>query len=110
MTDYRTMYDGEYLGAWDLVGRDVTVTISKVEAKKIKSERGEIKKPVLFFEGKEKAMVACKTNTKIIAAMYGQHVEKWVGKKITLYATTTPVGGESRDCIRIRPGVPKEGG
>ena len=40
--------------------------------------------------------------------MYGNYVEKWVGKKITLYVSTTrnPDGTGDVECIRIRPTVP----
>ncbi len=37
MTDYRSMFDRDYIGAWDLP-HDVTVTIAKVEAKKIRNK------------------------------------------------------------------------
>jgi len=29
-TDFRTLFDRDYIGAFDLQGRDITVTISKV--------------------------------------------------------------------------------
>lgn len=105
--DYRTMFDNEYLGSWDLQGRDVTVTIARVEARKLKSQRGEAHKPVLYFEGKEKGFVCNKTNGRAIAGMYGTKTEAWVGKRITLYATTTSAGGETVDCIRVRPTPPE---
>ncbi len=106
MTDYRSMFDRDYLGAWDLP-HDVTVTISKVEAKKLRNGSSKANtKPVLYFQGKEKGMACNKTNGKTIAAMYGNDVEKWVGKRITLYATTTTFGSDTVECIRIRPRVP----
>lgn len=105
-TDYRTMFDRDYIGAWDLP-RDATVTIVKVEPRKLKSQRGENTKPILFFDGKDKAMVCNKTNAKTIAGLYGNDTRKWIGQKITLYATTTSAGGETVECIRVRPTAPK---
>jgi hypothetical protein len=100
------MYDRDYIGAWDLP-HDVTVTISKVEAKKIRNKSKGDTKPVLFLEKTDKAFVCNKTNGKTIAAMYGTDVEKWVGKRITLYASTTTFGNDTVECIRVRPTVPE---
>lgn len=104
--DYRTMFDSEYLGAWDLP-RDVTVTIASVRAGQLVGEKGRTaKKPIITFAGKTKAFAANKTNCKTIAAMYGTDTRQWIGKRITLYATTTEFGGKQMDCIRVRPQVP----
>ena len=114
MTDYRAMFDGKYLGAWNLVDaqgekRDCIVTIESVAAEKVVMEGGvSNKKPVLRFVGKELPFVCCKTNAKTIAAMYGNDTTKWVGRRITLFATTTQVGGQEKDCIRVRPSIPQE--
>ena len=105
MTDYRSMFDRDYLGAWD-IPHDVTVTIKKIEAKKLKNKTKENIKPVLYFEGKEKGLACNKTNGKTISAMYGNSVEAWIGKRITLYATTTTFGSDTVECIRVRPTVP----
>lgn len=100
------MFDRDYLGAWDLP-HDVTVTIAKVEGRKLKNGSSKANsKPVLFFQGKEKGMACNKTNGKTIAAMYGPDVEKWIGKRITIYATTTTFGADTVECIRVRPMVP----
>lgn len=107
LAHYRSMFDNAYVGAWDLDGKDVTVTIEKVTAGTLTSQRGTDKKPILHFKGTEKGFVANKTNCKTIATMYGTNVEEWVGKKITLYATTTSAGGETVECIRVRPQAPK---
>jgi hypothetical protein len=106
--DYRTMFDSEYLGAWDLP-RDATVTIAGVKAGQLVGQQGrKAKKPILTFVGKVKGMAANKTNCRIIAAMYGTNTREWVGKRITLYATTTEFGGETVECIRVRPQVPAD--
>jgi hypothetical protein len=106
-TDWRSMFDREFLGAWDLGGKDVTVTIAKVEAQILVAQGNKKnKKPVIHFEGKEKGMVLNKTNSKIVAAMYGNDTVNWLGKRITLYPTLTTFGNESMECIRIRPLIP----
>jgi hypothetical protein len=114
MSDYRSMYEGTYLGAWNLVNEkgekvEPIVTISSVEAGTITGEGGKkSKKPLIHFEGKSLPMVIGKTVGKTIAGMYGTEVNSWVGKRIQLYATTTQFGGQDRDCIRVRPTPPTE--
>lgn len=108
MTDVRKMYDKEFLYAYDLEGRDVTVTIERVVAGKLTGTGGKsTKKPVLYFKGTEKGLGLNITNARVIAALYGGFdSETWLGKRITLYPTTTTFGSQQMDCIRIRPKVP----
>ena len=107
MTDWRSMMDKEYLFAFDLQGRDVTVTIDRVKAGELVGEKGrKTKKPVVWFVGKEKPLAINMTNGRTIASMYGNNVEDWIGKRITIYPTQTEFGGKTCDCIRIRPTVP----
>jgi hypothetical protein len=102
------MFDREHLGAWDLAGRDVTVTISTVRPGSVGGHKGRKKdrKPIISFAKTEKTLCCNVTNAKTIAGMYGPDVREWVGKRITLYPTTTTFGAETVDCIRIRPVVP----
>lgn len=107
MADYRSMFDREYVGAWDLEGRDVVVTIDRVTAGELVSEGNKkTKKPILHLRGKDKKIALNKTNSKIIASLYGTETTKWVGKQITIYPTTTKFGRDTMDCIRVRPVVP----
>lgn len=109
MADYRTLFDNKYLYAFDLRSRDVVVSIREVRAAVVKDSEGkEQKKPILFFaESKDqRGLVLNKTNAKTIAALYGNLTEKWVGKRICLYPTTTAAFGATVECIRIRPQAP----
>ena len=110
MPDVRTMYEKEFLYSFDLGGRDVTLTIERVTQGTLTGVGGKKnKKPVVYFkEGKEKkGLGLCITNARTIAAMYGGfETEKWIGKKITLFPTTTEFGGRTVDCIRIRAMIP----
>lgn len=107
MPDYRSMFDRDYIGAWDLGGKDVTKTIARVEAKKLRNRTSANTKPVIFFKGAQKGFALNKTNGKTIAAMYGTNTDKWIGKAITIYATTTTFGPDTVECIRVRPMVPQ---
>ncbi len=106
--DYRSLYDRDYLGHFDLPeGRDVTVTISAVKGGELTAQGGKKShKPVIYFEGKEKGFICNKTNGKTIAAMYSPVVSEWIGKRITLFKTTTQVGSDTVDCLRVRPHIP----
>src|SRR5688572_24665427 len=110
MSHYRTMYDeSDMLYAHDLGGREVTLTIKKAYAGELVGEKGrKTRKPFLeFVEPKSKKKLALnKSNGKTIARLYGTDATKWEGKQITLYPTTTEFGGETVECIRIRPVVP----
>lgn len=109
-TDYRSLYDKDFIGAWDLKERDVTVTITKVIGGKLTSVGGrKSKKPVIYMNGTEKGFAVNSTNGKTIATMYGKFIEEWVGKRITLYQSMTrdPNGGDAEvECIRVRPKIP----
>ena len=104
MTDYRTMFDSDFVGAWDLP-EDRIVTIARVEPLQVGKEK-KLKPIVHFAEPGMKPLVCNKTNAKAICAMYGNYVEAWIGKKITIFRTQTDSFGEIVDCIRVRPGMP----
>lgn len=109
MTDYRSLYDKEYIGAWDIADKDVTVTILKVIGGSLTAVGGrKSKKPVIYMKGTEKGFAVNATNGKTIATMYGPMIEDWVGKRITLFKSTTrsPSGDGEVECIRVRPKVP----
>ena len=105
--DYRAMFDREYIGAWDLQGKDATVEIASVVAGELTGSGGKkAKKPIVRFVGKEKGLALNKTNGKIIAGMFGPDTKDWVGKRVTLYPTMTTFGSEQMECIRVRPVIP----
>ncbi len=108
--DWRSMFDREYIGAWDLPkGVNVTCTIATVKAGELTAPGGrKSRKPVVYFEGKDKGLALNKTNAKAIAGMYGNDTSKWIGRPIAIYATVTQFGGEEVECIRVRPTIPQQ--
>lgn len=109
MTDYRSLYDKDYIGAWDLQDKDVTVTISKVIGGQLTGQGGrKARKPIIYMHKTDKGFALNATNGKTIAALYGPLIENWAGKRITLYKSVTrnPDGTGDVDCIRVRPRVP----
>jgi hypothetical protein len=112
MADFRSMYDSNYLYAFDLKGKDVTVTIKEVKAAKVRNaDKKEQRKPIVFFKESHDArgLVLCKTNGKTIASLYGNDTDGWVGKRVTLFATMVDAFGQTVEAIRIRPGAPVKG-
>ncbi len=102
MADFRTMYDSEWLHEYDLKADEVTVEITAVEAGELKTQGGKKKQPVVRFKGAEKALALNKTNGKSIAALYGVDTADWIGKRVTLFRSTTEMAGETVRCIRIK--------
>lgn len=108
MPHWRSMQDSDWLRAYDLQGKDYTVTIDKVVAGEVTGEKGKkSKKPVAFFRGAKKPLALNSTNCKTVARMYGTDTDQWVGKQITLFVSTTQKDGEELECIRIRPAIPR---
>jgi hypothetical protein len=102
MSDIRDAFPSKYLKASDLKGAQVTVTMDHVDHEPV-GQNKEMK-AVLYFEGKEKGLVLNKTNANKIMEITGSPVtEEWQGQRIRLYPTETNFGGETVDCIRIRP-------
>jgi len=114
--DARLLYPSQYLSAPDLRGKDVTLTISGLTHEQLRTENGpELGKWVLTFSEMEKRaekdrkrFVLNKTNAKLIAATLGNDTDKWLGGRITLYATTCRLGGKKVDCIRIKAAPAKQ--
>lgn len=79
--------DSEYFGGQDLPNLDakMTVTIKAYEIEVIRTQKGEVKKGVLYFEEDIKPWIVSKEKLLPIKNKYGLETDKWIGKKITLY-------------------------
>lgn len=112
--DIRNFYDRNFIQAFDLQGRDVTITIAGVRKEKIRGTKGgEAPKSrcIIKIQGRDLEFIPCKTDAvKVIGGMYGTKTSAWVGKRITIYPTQTQAFGETVDCIRVRPTIPKDKG
>jgi hypothetical protein len=113
MPHYKLLFPNEYLGAPDLRGRDVTLTIDTVRMESLKREDGDEEKPIVHFiemrkrpKKKRKKWVLNKTNATQIAKLYGPEVNAWHGCRVTLYATTCQAFGQTVECIRVRDSKP----
>lgn len=122
--EIEAMYEHIFLKAADLNGKDVVLTIDKVQREAATNRQGKQAAVVIYFvEVKPKAVempdaitgkpdsvmqeakkLWCNiTNGRTIAKLHGKNIDEWHGKKITLYPTTTRgTGGTVVDCIRVR--------
>lgn len=108
--DYRAYFDSSVLRVWHLRGKERSFKIIGCARLASTFKGEERKQPLLGLadrSGKEVLPLALnKTNAKTIAGLYGNNPHQWVGKVITLFPSTTDVGGETRECIRIKNQVP----
>lgn len=104
------MFPNRYLKAANLQGKDVTLTIKKVQIEELKRTDGTAdRKPIVYFEemakragDDSKVLVLGKTTAMQIAASHGKRTDSWAGKKITLYSARVKAFGTEVDAIRIR--------
>jgi hypothetical protein len=115
VSHWKTLFPSLYLGAHDLQGRDVALTIRRVVAEEVKTEKGSERKAIVYFveTGKkakpgeeEKRLVLNKTNAKTVAKLYGSEMNDWTGKRITLFPSRVSAFGEEVEAIRVRPVPP----
>ena len=104
-----------YFKAADLMDRDVTIEIVDVVWEQLTMAGGKKDtKPAAIVRStktgkvlEKKWIIGSKTVQKQIAAACGEkHVERWSGKRVTMYPTTCKgQGGEVMECIRVRSRV-----
>jgi hypothetical protein len=91
-------FPSKFLKAADLDEQDMSVVIGRVEMETIGTDR----RMLLYFNGKDKALVCNKTNANSIAKAYGTDTDGWIGKPIVLFPTHVDYKGESVEAIRIK--------
>jgi hypothetical protein len=88
-------YPSNFIGAGDLDGRPVTLTVERVaDPNTVKREDGQkIDKAIIYFAEKPKGpgMIVGKTNARLIRMIHGNDMARWPGKKITIYPTRTDI-------------------
>src|ERR1043165_581264 len=96
------LFPSKYLKATDLPEDEaVSYTISKIKMEEIGRDKDH--KPVIYFQGEDKGLVANKTNCRIIAQALGSdEIEEWVGKSIRLYRTEVEFQGDTVEAIRVK--------
>lgn len=99
----------QYLAAADLKGRKVRVFIEHFDVAEFKDRNTGMQqnKVVLSFHGKDKKLALNKKNAKMIASMYGDNFNNWIGKEVTIFPTKDYFGKDLVDCIRVEYVAPQ---
>lgn len=92
-------FPSKYLKASDLNGKTARVTIRAVTMEDVGRDD---RKPVLYFQGKEKGLVLNRTNSQAIATLFGQETDNWAGGDLELFTVMTDYQGQAREAIRVR--------
>ena len=103
-TNISEIYPNKYLKAAE-IRRTIVCKISEVE---MATMPGGEKKPVIYFEGKPKGLVANKTNATVIAEEYGDDYTRWTGCEVELYTTPVTFQSQTKPAIRVRIPEPAE--
>lgn len=93
-------FPSKYLKASDLNDKPFALTMDRVAIEEVGKQQDE--RPVLYFIKAEKGLVLNKTNSNIIAKLYGDDTDSWRGQRIELYPTMVDFGGEQVEAIRVR--------
>ncbi len=91
-------FPSKHLKAGDLNGKEIMVTINRVEREKV----GDDMKAVLYFNGKEKGVALNKGNTKILAESFGRDSGGWIGQQIVLFSVWTEYQNKPVQGLRVR--------
>ena len=112
-THWKKLVNPNYLGAYSIEdGKDLILKIKAVRVEDIIGEAGRKDQGmVAHFHDSPKPMILNKTNAKTVQKVVGSpYIEDWADHSIALYATTTRFGGDTVECLRIRPFAPKQTG
>jgi hypothetical protein len=91
-------FSSDYIKHGDLRGQPHVLTMSRIEIKEF--DDGD--KPCLHFSNSKKPLLLNKTNSNIIADIFGPETNGWMGQQIELYPAKTEFKGQMTDCIRVR--------
>jgi hypothetical protein len=96
--DMSTQFPSPWFAAsdFDAVGKEMT--IGNVMLQQVFAEF----KPVVFFNGQEKAMVLNPTNNKILMGFFGKDSKDWTGKRIVLFSFTAMFQGQPQLRLGVR--------
>lgn len=99
------VFPSRFLRAADLRGKPIAVKIERAPIETLKGPDGkEDTKTVLYFAGTKKCLPLNRTNWDSVADITSEDdSDRWAGRQIELFPTTTEMKGKTVDCIRVRP-------
>ncbi len=107
--DIRTQFPTRFITAGDLNGKSFVLTIKAFTLEEMQShDNQKVVKPCLWFVGAQRGMVLNRTNSMIVAQLYGYETDLWLGKSVEIYATKVRAFGSMQDALRIRERIPAQ--
>ncbi len=96
-----------HLKAEDIGTAQPVVQISDVRVEEVGQDKDKERKPILYFEGKDKSLVLNKTNATTLTEIFGtDETDEWIGQRIRLFVAKVDFQGRKVDGIRIKAFVP----
>lgn len=95
-----TAFPSKYLKASDLNDKPWVLTMDRLEIEGVGASKDQ--RPIVYFLKTEKGLVLNKTNSNIIARLYGEETDQWMGNQIELYPTMVDFQGDQVEAIRVR--------
>jgi hypothetical protein len=104
-------YPSKFLRASDLKGKEITVTIDRVQAEEFEQDGVKRPKPVVHFRNSGiKPLVCNKTNSSRLATALGdKDTDAWAGKQVRLYPDMEEFRGQVHEVVRVRRAPPPIG-
>jgi len=104
MANIDDFYPSKFLRTSDLKGKEITVTIDRVEAEEFEQDGVKRPKPVVHFRNNGlKPLVLNKTNsTRIATALGNKDTDAWMGKQVRLYPDMEEFKGQVHEVVRVR--------
>ena len=102
--NFDDLYPTRFMKAGNLPVEKTTYTIKDIAKEQLQLDSGVEDKVVMSFEETPMQLVLAKVNAVAIKSMFGGDVRDWLGKRLTLYATTEIMPFPKRrdePCIRV---------
>lgn len=99
--DYDELFPGRFLKAGLLKGKKVTVTISAVDTEEMPDRKGTKTKGIVSLRETKMQWALNSTNGQCLKAMFGRHVQEWIGHRVTICPEKDRFGAEMVDAIRV---------
>jgi hypothetical protein len=108
--DYDQLFPGRFLKAGEFKGKDVTLTLSRVDLEEMEDRKGHKTKCIVTFRETKKQLVLNRTNGECLKGMFGRKVGEWIGKRVTFGPSTVEAFGAPTLAIRVRgsPDLPRD--
>jgi hypothetical protein len=97
--NYDDFHSSKFLGVADLNGTAHVVQIERITREQMQD--GKVK-PAIHFVGKQKALLANKTNWGTLGAAFGKDLNSWVGRSVELFAMPCQGPNGMTQGVRVR--------